>query len=283
MKSKRFGRGFTLIELLVVIVIISILMALLLTALTKAKGMADRIVCSNNQRQFSTGYSAYAADNNGFGMSSINDQPLTAKGEEGNYAWASFMGYPINLGKSKWRLNYATNVNLLKKRLMWPYVVNLEMYKCPSDQFKFEYQGVQYSEMLSYAMNYYIYRSDFDEGKIEKKYDLEFFSSISEFNYHPTGPSNLFTFIEFEAGFIGQHAFKVRKREDDFFTFFPGFRHQGGSVITFADGHVEHRKWVDEDTIPRLSKRWDKAWGRFRANPDNKDYEWLWARATYQK
>lgn len=49
----RQAKGFTLVELLVVITIISMLMALLLPAITSARENGRRATCSNNQRNFS--------------------------------------------------------------------------------------------------------------------------------------------------------------------------------------------------------------------------------------
>jgi len=58
-------KQFTLIELLVVIAIIGILASLLLPALDRAKDVAKRVKCQNNQRQICLATCVYADDHDG--------------------------------------------------------------------------------------------------------------------------------------------------------------------------------------------------------------------------
>lgn len=76
---------FTLIELLVVISIISLLIAVLLPALSQARKTARNVQCLNQQRQMAVVYHSYLADNR---------QNIPADGN-----WASNVGtYPKTIG-----------------------------------------------------------------------------------------------------------------------------------------------------------------------------------------
>ena len=64
--NNQAGYGFTLIELLVVVSIISLLVSILLPALSKARDAARAVACLSNFRQVGLTCEYYADDHNGY-------------------------------------------------------------------------------------------------------------------------------------------------------------------------------------------------------------------------
>jgi prepilin-type N-terminal cleavage/methylation domain-containing protein len=75
-QTYRHKQGFTLIELLVVIAIISLLMAILLPALHKARILTKRITCKSNLRQIAVAWQLYLKDNDGLFYQGLNTNHL---------------------------------------------------------------------------------------------------------------------------------------------------------------------------------------------------------------
>ncbi len=53
-----------------------------------------------------------------------------------------------------------------------------------------------------------------------------------------------------------------------------------GSVISFADGHVEWRKWIESTTTPPLVPGQHLSNVPFPTSPNDRDMKWLTARTT---
>lgn len=94
--SRRPRSALTLVELLVVIAMVSVLAALLLPALGRARAGAHRLDCANRLRQWSVAFRTYAEDNDGW----IARECYEPLGEVTINNWSQTQGRPRPDGTS---------------------------------------------------------------------------------------------------------------------------------------------------------------------------------------
>jgi len=174
-KKLRGMKGFTLIELLVVIAIIAILAAMLLPALSRARGMARRASCQNNLKQIGLAGLMYTQDNGGYLPQAIGGiygsanwyvtiLPYTS------YTFADIMNgkktifvdpsdAPIYSPGSGILISYGENTNMGQKGGLLPHNRQLARFKNPSGVLWFtdvknSYWTYQYRRTASTSAQY---------------------------------------------------------------------------------------------------------------------------------
>ena len=212
-------KGFTLIELLVVIAIIAILAAILFPVFAQAREKARQTSCLSNLKQIGTATMLYADDYD-------ECLPLMLNNVEPQYSYFKAQaGYPcqyFNVTSAQWGLltNYPSWMDSI-----FPYVKNVEMYKCPSNK---KMCGYGYNINLAYPIvnGWYEFASKVTAlAELKNTSELVF---VGDTSYIASQNSPRF---ELGACCLWYDDLGTEK-----------CRHNGGSNFTFCDGHAKFYK-----------------------------------------
>ncbi len=259
--------AFTLLEVLVVIVILGILAALLLPAVSRGKRQAQGVYCLNNGKQLMVALTLYAADYKDL---------FPPNPDDGN----TLPGHNWCSGKAGIGGSAEFNPDLLKdptRSLLLPYLGgNIAVFRCPGDKRTGLYQGKDPALIgktvpaaRTFSMNQAV-------GTICPQYDRGFPSPWPNPGHAgaPTlpvngpwlnnqythrrdspwltygklsaiqapGPAMLWVLIDEDPRGLNDAAFAFGM-ERCLWIDLPGEYHNGGCGFAFADGHSESHRW----------------------------------------
>lgn len=259
--SRRTERdGFTLIELLTVMIIIAVLAAILLPALSTARERSRGIFCLNNTRQLTFAWQLYADDHNG--SLPYNFVPGQAT-------------VPLNLNwvnnVMDWSLSPAnTNVATITGASLGTYSSgNINIYHCPSDHLLSDVQrAAGWSQRLrSYSMNAMVGDASnaTTNGLNANNPGYRQFFKISQI----PRPTEIFVFLDEHPDSINDGYFLPIYKSSDAsvasagYTYgsggsyggeswneLPASYHNGAAAFSFADGHAALHRWLKNLTVP---------------------------------
>ena len=240
MRPKQCGtqgtrRAFTRLDLVVVLATLA-LVAAVTRPMWGSSGMSKSLLCMDNLRRLQSAWLLYATEMQGVmpGNYHGNFVPGTNALERpwatGWLDWGTRADNTNTLYLTEAR--YASLAGYLDR--------DLTVYRCPADEYLSGAQAAQRwpARVRSYSLNCFLGAGNQDSGPNNLRYT--FYRKLSEFRR--LTPQQAFVFIEEHPDSINDPLFWAPSNERTL-PDFPASLHEGMCWLTYADGHLEPRRW----------------------------------------
>ena len=253
--------GFSISDLLITVAVVALLVVSQLAASTRGSSNSPAEACRNNLRQLIQAWQMYGDNSSGKLAPGNGSHP----GVIGTWVrgWLDYRSSydNINTGHLVDFNDTGTYGHL------GPYLKSPNVFRCPSDYSTTVIFGEHHTRVRSVSMNNWMGGNVYcaqNQFRIYRRFD-----DVAK-------PAQRFVILDERADSINDSLLLVDMV--DRFVDFPGFYHQGGTWVTYADGHADLRRWTDPRTLQGFQH------GTLiplnQPSPANPDLDWLRARTT---
>jgi prepilin-type processing-associated H-X9-DG protein len=196
----------------------------------------------NNMKQLSLGWKMYSNDNQDLLCPNGDEQHQPSSlTDTANAQWCPGR-QDVSTQLSPATITPNKGLQWIQFGLLYPYIGNTEVYKCPADQSSYPAGGVQYPHVRSMSMNTWL-------GAIAPYAGTKTVVSYKkEADTVNPGPVNTWVFIDENPRSINDGSFVCLPGVNQWIDC-PASYHNNAGGLAFADGHATIKKWTDNAVL----------------------------------
>jgi prepilin-type processing-associated H-X9-DG protein len=178
----------------------------------------------------------------------------------------------------------------IAQRPLWPYNKNQGIYRCPADHSAVVVNGVSKPRVRTMSMNLFVGGFDGTDGGYRIADPYWIYSKLSQITGSAGPTEKIFVFLDEREDCINWgnymtdmsgYANPANPAMYQFNQDLPGFYHNRACGFSFADGHSEIHRWLDDRTMPPL--QYGVAVDKVVSAPRDVDVAWLQDHTTRLK